>query len=870
MANKSNLSGCFNVLTQKGLDWYVESYAIPKSLNPILPEKDTPIYPFVPGKIGIYTRFFDYCNCRLPLTKFLVEVLLFHEVHLTQVNPFGLAKISHFELACRSLGSEPDLDVFRAFYKLNRSGNWYTFEVRDKSSCCYTWITTSIKDWKDHFFLVDDRCVPEFMVWRIKKSKLPPPLPEDFSYNEKLYADLIKEAGRIQKYPEHILVMGRISTMWAEPEWYPTLRWNKEVMGLKEALRLKSFDSKELDVRATKTPKGDTPYLQLVQQNLYPIREPEAPGGQGASGSAPIVSPAAQAQAMVTADDAGGRKAGSSMTKGSGSKIIIEDEGVHLSVGDSETHASGEKGDNDRNEDEGVGGDGEDEGDQPQIALKRKRAAPTKTDPKARQPKRTKADFKTITLDDDDQVTEFSTAGGVLANLDAHLHEGRTPRDHPLQTPVSPLSFGKGGVKVVTDLRTSDPKKTVLSPSGKFTTGVASNVSRPSSSPLDGGDSASSSPLWYDTEAVFLSRELGSGDFEGADAAHALEKYVPEWSLVNKDRIVDALSAKMSLFHLGTPAEHSHYRKMSGPELGNTLMLNQAQSNSLVVETYKRWVESESLCHKLKREIAHLKGEDDVRSKTKQELVSLRSQVDRLKGQVSEAKEVTKSSQASAAAAHEARDKALQDLETSKSKLADLEKKLTGAEMKHAAELKEMQTSHDQLLADYHRLVDAKDEIERSRDREIESHKTTIDEARGMLIRCERDMIEAYAQLSELKLTKHWFLTEGVAWVVKLVHQSPELEKVVADLVNSVNAVGANEGIKQGFKAAQDLVGSAEEVPGYDAGAQSALDAAVKAFDELNISVLDKVADLIDEPLPVIQQRSKLPIVGDDDNIVQV
>ncbi|KAJ0480837.1 hypothetical protein HanIR_Chr13g0636131 [Helianthus annuus] len=651
-------------------------------------------------------------------------------------------------------------------------------------------------------------------------------------------------------------------------------------MGLKEALRLKFFDSKELDVRATKTPKGDTPYLQLVQQNLYPIREPEAPGGQGASGSAPIVSPAVQAQAMVTADDAGGRIAGSSMTKGSGSKIIIEDEGVHLSVGDSETHASGEKGDNDRNEDEDVGGDGEDEGEQPRIALKRKRAAPTKTDPKAKQPKRTKADFKTITLDDDDQVTEFSTAGGVLANLDAHLHEGRTPRDHPLQTPVSPLSFGKGVLRLLRTCARPTPRKLC------FLLRVS---------------------LLRELHLMCLGQALRRlmvgtvllrlGDFEGADAAHALEKYVPEWSLVNKDRIVDAVSAKMSLFHLGTPAEHSYYRKMNGPELGNTLMLNQAQSNSLVVETYKRWVESESLCHKLKREVAHLKGEGDVRSKTKQELVSLRSQVDRLKGQVSEAKEVTKSSQASAAAAHEARDKALQDLETSKSKLADLEKKLSGAEMKHAAELKEMQTSHDQLLADYHRLVDgtfttfsssplflyiividplehrlfaAKDEIERSRDREIESHKTTIDEARGMLIRCERDMIEAYAQLSELKLTKHWFLTEGVAWVVKLVHQSPELERVVADLVNSVNAVGANEGIKQGFKAAQDLVGSAEEVPGYDAGAQSALDAAVKAFDELNISVLDKVADLIDEPLPVIQQRSKLPIVGDDDNIVQV
>ncbi|MFS8006764.1 hypothetical protein Hanom_Chr14g01252991 [Helianthus anomalus] len=77
---------------------------------------------------------------------------------------------------------------------------------------------------------------------------------------------------------------------------------------------------------------------------------------------------------------------------------------------------------------------------------------------------------------------------------------------------------------------------------------------------------------------------------------------------------------------------------MSSPELGNALMLNQAQSNSLVVETYKRWVESESNCRKLEREITNLKNEDNVRSKTKQELSSLRSQFDRLKEQVSEAK----------------------------------------------------------------------------------------------------------------------------------------------------------------------------------------------------------------------------------------
>ncbi|KAJ0765286.1 hypothetical protein HanPI659440_Chr08g0301751 [Helianthus annuus] len=271
--------------------------------------------------------------------------------------------------------------------------------------------------------------------------------------------------------------------------------------------------------------------------------------------------------------------------------------------------------------------------------------------------------------------------------------------------------------------------------------------------------------------------------------------------------------------------------------------------------------------------------------KTKQELSSLRSQVDCLKGQVSEAKEVNKSSQASSVAAYEARDKALQDLETLKLRFGDLEKKLFDAEKRHSAELKEMQASYDQLLADHHRLTSGtfvisfyctlalliescfspdKDEFERARDKAIESHKATIDEAKEMLTHCDGEMVEVYAQVSELMLTKQWFLSDGVAWVVKLVHQSPELEKVIADLVNSVNATGANEGIKQVFKAAHDSVHSAEEVPGYDEGAKDALDAAIKAFDNFHISILGKVADLVDKPLSVIKQRSELPIMKED------
>ncbi|KAJ0789039.1 hypothetical protein HanPI659440_Chr05g0198941 [Helianthus annuus] len=109
----------------------------------------------------------------------------------------------------------------------------------------------------------------------------------------------------------------------------------------------------------------------------------------------------------------------------------------------------------------------------------------------------------------------------------------------------------------------------------------SSNVSRPSPRPTDGGDSASSSPLWYETKAVLVCRKLGNSDSAmDVDSMEASEKYVPDWSVANKDRVVDTLSVKNSLFHIATPAEHFHYRRMSGPELGYSLMFNQAQSNS--------------------------------------------------------------------------------------------------------------------------------------------------------------------------------------------------------------------------------------------------------------------------------------------------
>ncbi|KAF5790057.1 hypothetical protein HanXRQr2_Chr09g0378551 [Helianthus annuus] len=293
-------------------------------------------------------------------------------------------------------------------------------------------------------------------------------------------------------------------------------------------------------------------------------------------------------------------------------------------------------------------------------------------------------------------------------------------------------------------------------------------------------------------------------------------------------------------------------------------MLNQAQSNSLVLEAYKRWIEAKSNCRRFEREVASLKNEENLRSKTKQELSSLQDQVDRLKEQALEAKEVNKASQASAAAAYEARDKTVQDLEGLKLEFEALEKKLSEVEEENKTEQKKMQSSYDQLLADHLRLVNDKAELERARDRAVESHQSVVADMKDMLSRYDSEIIKLYSLVSELLLTKQWFLTKELAWVVKLVHKSPELEKVVANLANGVNIVGVNDGIKQGFQAAKSSAKTVNEILGYDESAKEALDAAIKAFDNFHISVLDKVTKLVNEPLSVIKEKSKLPIIKED------
>ncbi|MFS7906846.1 hypothetical protein Hanom_Chr01g00064021 [Helianthus anomalus] len=167
---KDNLADSVSILTQRQLDKFVCEYRIPLDLHPVLPSKDETIYPFRQGKFPLYTHICNFTNYRVPFSRFLIRVLQFLQVHICQVNPFSLSRINHFEISCRAQDQRPNLDVFRYFYEFIPAGDWYTFTHRKGIPSPSGDERSSLKNWKDNFFWLDDRCLLVEMVWRAEMS----------------------------------------------------------------------------------------------------------------------------------------------------------------------------------------------------------------------------------------------------------------------------------------------------------------------------------------------------------------------------------------------------------------------------------------------------------------------------------------------------------------------------------------------------------------------------------------------------------------------------------------------------------------------------------------------------------------------------
>ncbi|KAJ0790199.1 hypothetical protein HanPI659440_Chr05g0212741 [Helianthus annuus] len=117
------------------------------------------------GYVTMWADFFGDCNLRLPLTVFVVEVLEWYKIHISQLSPLGMIRIRNFESTFRALGIEPSVGDFRRFYQTTVSLGFFSFRQRDGSPKLMT-PPKGMTKWKMKFFYIKAAAVVANMTFR--------------------------------------------------------------------------------------------------------------------------------------------------------------------------------------------------------------------------------------------------------------------------------------------------------------------------------------------------------------------------------------------------------------------------------------------------------------------------------------------------------------------------------------------------------------------------------------------------------------------------------------------------------------------------------------------------------------------------------
>ncbi|GJZ61121.1 hypothetical protein Tco_0617258, partial [Tanacetum coccineum] len=152
---------------------FTSEYGIPEGLHPELPGPEDTVIDFPEGKVGVYTKFFEFANYRIPISQFLFDILGHYQIHLSQLSVIGAAKVSNFEINCRVQNIIPTLKLFCVFYIPSFNSGWMSFSKRPGKNTlqCYTKPIDSLKNWNNHFFWVDERIFPTVVDWRTSAPK---------------------------------------------------------------------------------------------------------------------------------------------------------------------------------------------------------------------------------------------------------------------------------------------------------------------------------------------------------------------------------------------------------------------------------------------------------------------------------------------------------------------------------------------------------------------------------------------------------------------------------------------------------------------------------------------------------------------------
>ncbi|KAJ0481688.1 hypothetical protein HanIR_Chr13g0645411 [Helianthus annuus] len=125
----------------------------------------------------MWSDFFGVCNLRLPLTVFVVEVLEWYILHISQLNPFGMIQVRNFEYTFRAFGIEPTVGDFRRFYQMTVSMGFFSFRQRDGGPKLMV-PPKGLTKWKTKFFYIKAAAITARLTFR---NVADPIIPENIS-----------------------------------------------------------------------------------------------------------------------------------------------------------------------------------------------------------------------------------------------------------------------------------------------------------------------------------------------------------------------------------------------------------------------------------------------------------------------------------------------------------------------------------------------------------------------------------------------------------------------------------------------------------------------------------------------------------------
>ncbi|GJW41832.1 hypothetical protein Tco_0070631 [Tanacetum coccineum] len=261
------------VLTQEHFDAICAKYFVPEEVHPQLPSFDATMHERPTGKVGMYTRFFDYANYRIPISTFFVSVLTHFRIPFSQLSVFGSAKVSHFEIMCRVCNINPSVGLFRYFYTHNYKNGWFGFTKRPNVRACYSKNLDSVKNWNDHFFWVDEFVVPANarFGWFSGSTIVKDRAPTISEYNVEHANTLIARASPFLRFPEEFLCWVGISRNYLlNKDTYPRFEYeNGEEMDLNAFIR--TADPRKVRIVERAKAENESPIVTVAKHRTVTL-----------------------------------------------------------------------------------------------------------------------------------------------------------------------------------------------------------------------------------------------------------------------------------------------------------------------------------------------------------------------------------------------------------------------------------------------------------------------------------------------------------------------------------------------------------------------------------------------------------------------